>query len=128
MNLTNLTLRQAVSFSCGQALFSWTSGVLFLLGWLINSSLGYPLSLLDTLGFFCLLCWLQRFSWRAFQFILIVCSVVAACHFPFGRTYGAPNFNSVDFSVSSTRQRRVKYCWFSRSGTIWYPWAFSEAW
>ena len=101
MNLTNLTLRQAVSFSRGQALFSWTSGVLFLLGWLINFSLGYPLSLLDTLGFFCLLCWLQRFSWRAFQCLLIACSVVAACYFPFGRTYGAPNFNSVISLYSS---------------------------
>ena len=95
MNFINTTLRQAVPYSRGQILLRWPSGLLFLLAWLINLSLGYKLSTLETVGFFCFLSLLQRLSWRAFKYTLLVCSVVAACYFPFGRTYGAPNFNSI---------------------------------
>ncbi len=95
MNFINTTLRQAIPYSRGQLLLRWPSGLLFLLAWLINMSLGYELCVLDTVGFFCLLCLLRRLSWRAFKYTLIICSLVAACYFPFGRTYGAPNFNSV---------------------------------
>ena len=95
MNFINTTLRQAVPYSRGQLLLRWPSGLLFLLAWLINMSLGYKLSVLETVGFFCCLSLLQRLSWRAFKYTLLLCSVVAACYFPFGRTYGAPNFNSV---------------------------------
>ena len=95
MNFINLTLRQVVSYSRVQEFLSWHSGILFLLALLINISLGYELHVLDAVGFFCFLCLLKRLSWRAFKYILIVSSLVAACYFPFGRTYGAPNFNSI---------------------------------
>jgi glucan phosphoethanolaminetransferase (alkaline phosphatase superfamily) len=95
MNFITLTLRQAVSYSRIQEFLSWNSGILFLLGLLINISLGYELHALDAVGFFCFLCLLERLSWRAFKYTLIGCSTVAACYFPFGHTYGAPNFNSV---------------------------------
>ena len=95
MNFINLTLRQVVSYSRIQEFLSWHSGILFLLALLINISLGYELHVLDAVGFFCFLCLLKRLSWRAFKYILIVSSLVAACYFPFGRTYGAPNFNSI---------------------------------
>ena len=95
MNFINLTLRQVVSYSRVQEFLSWHSGILFLLALLINISLGYELHVLDAVGFFCFLCLLKRLSWRAFKYILIVSSLVAACYFPFGRTYVAPNFNSI---------------------------------
>lgn len=95
MNLTNVSLRQTVPTWLGQDFLNWKSGVLLLLAWIINYSLGYELGVLDTVGFFCLLCLLQRLSWRAFKYSLITTALVAACYFPFGRTYGAPNFNSV---------------------------------
>ena len=95
MNFINLTLRQAVSYSRVQVFLSWNSAILFLLGLLINISLGYELRVLDAIGFFCFLCLLERLSWRAFKYTLIACALLAACYFPFGRTYGAPNFNSI---------------------------------
>lgn len=95
MNFITITLRQAVSYSRLQEFLSWNTGLLFLLALLINVSLGYELSVLDAVGFFCFLCLLERLSWRAFKYMLMVCSVIAACYFPFGRTYGAPNFNSI---------------------------------
>jgi len=95
MNFINLTLRQAVSYSRLQEFLSWNTGILFLLALLINISLGYELRVLDAVGFFCFLCLLERLSWRAFKYMLIVSSLLAACYFPFGRTYGAPNFNSI---------------------------------
>lgn len=95
MNISTLTLRQAVADYRGHVLLSWRSAVIFLLAWLINVSLGYELGLLDTLGFFCLLSLLERVSRRAFNVTLIGCAVVAAGYFPFARTYGAPNFNSI---------------------------------
>ena len=95
MNLTNMSLRQTVPFLRGQDFLNWKSGILLLLAWIINLSLGYELGVLDIVGFFCLLCLLERVSWRAFKYMLLASSVLAACYFPFGRTYGAPNFNSV---------------------------------
>ena len=117
MNFINSTLQQAMSYSREQNLFHWKAGVLFLLGWLINFSLGYELSLLDTVGFFCLLCFLERLSWRAFKYILIVCSLVAACYFPFGRTYGAPNFNSILSLYSSNPEEASEIL---RVFPLWY--------
>ncbi len=95
MNFINLTIRQAVTYSRIQEFLNWNTGILFLLAFLINISLGYELRVLDAVGFFCFLCLLERLSWRAFKCILITSSLVAACYFPFGRTYGAPNFNSI---------------------------------
>jgi glucan phosphoethanolaminetransferase (alkaline phosphatase superfamily) len=117
MNFINLTLRQAVSYSRWQALLSWNSGVLFLLGLLINISLGYELRVLDAVGFFCFLCLLERLSWRAFKYVLIVSSLVAACYFPFGRTYGAPNFNSVLSLYSSNPEEAGEIL---RVFPVWY--------
>ncbi len=90
-----MSLRQTVPFLRGQDFLNWKSGILLLLAWIINLSLGYELGVLDIVGFFCLLCLLERVSWRAFKYMLLASSVLAACYFPFGRTYGAPNFNSV---------------------------------
>jgi len=117
MNSINLTLRQAVSYSRWQALLSWNSGILFLLGLLINISLGYELRVLDAVGFFCFLCLLERLSWRAFKYGLIISSLIAACYFPFGRTYGAPNFNSVLSLYSSNPEEAGEIL---RVFPVWY--------
>lgn len=117
MNLSNLTLRQAVSSSRVQEFLSWNSGVLFLLAGLINLSLGYEWRVLDTVGFFCLLSLLERLSWRAFKYTLIPVAVVAACYFPFGRTYGAPNFNSILSLYSSNPEEAGEIL---RVFPLWY--------
>lgn len=117
MNFTTLTLRQAVSYSRVQSFLNWNSCIVLALAWLMNISLGYELSVLDTLGFFCFLCLLERLSWRAFKYTLIGVALVAACYFPFGRTYGAPNFNSVLSLYSSNPEEageilRVLPLWY----------------
>ena len=117
MNFINLTLRQAVSYSRVQVFLSWNSAILFLLGLLINISLGYELRVLDAVGFFCFLCLLERLSWRAFKYTLIVCALLAACYFPFGRTYGAPNFNSILSLYSSNPEEAGEML---RVFPIWY--------
>ncbi len=117
MNFINLTLRQAVSYSRVQGFLSWNSGILFLLALLINISLGYELHALDAVGFFCFLCLLERLSRRAFKYLLIVCSLVAACYFPFGRTYGAPNFNSILSLYSSNPEEAGEIL---RVFPLWY--------
>ena len=117
MNFINLTLRQAVSYSRVQVFLSWNSAILFLLGLLNNISLGYELRVLDAVGFFCFLCLLERLSWRAFKYTLIVCALLAACYFPFGRTYGAPNFNSILSLYSSNPEEAGEML---RVFPIWY--------
>lgn len=117
MNFINLTLRQAVSYSRVQVFLSWNSAILFLLGLLINISLGYELRVLDAIGFFCFLCLLERLSWRAFKYTLIVCALLAACYFPFGRTYGAPNFNSILSLYSSNPEEAGEML---RVFPVWY--------
>jgi glucan phosphoethanolaminetransferase (alkaline phosphatase superfamily) len=117
MNFINLTLRQAVSYSRVQVFLSWNSAILFLLGLLINISLGYELRVLDAVGFFCFLCLLERLSWRAFKYTLIVCALLAACYFPFGRTYGAPNFNSILSLYSSNPEEAGEML---RVFPVWY--------
>lgn len=117
MNFINLTLRQAVSYSRVQVFLSWNSAILFLLGLLINISLGYGLRVLDAIGFFCFLCLLERLSWRAFKYTLIVCALLAACYFPFGRTYGAPNFNSILSLYSSNPEEAGEML---RVFPVWY--------
>lgn len=117
MNFINLTLRQAVSYSRVQVFLSWNSAILFLLGLLINISLGYELRVLDAIGFFCFLCLLERLSWRAFKYTLIICALLAACYFPFGRTYGAPNFNSILSLYSSNPEEAGEML---RVFPVWY--------
>ena len=117
MNFINLTLRQAVSYSRVQVFLSWNSAILFLLGLLINISLGYELRVLDAIGFFCFLCLLERLSWRAFKYTLIACALLAACYFPFGRTYGAPNFNSILSLYSSNPEEAGEML---RVFPVWY--------
>ena len=117
MKFINLTLRQAVSYSRVQKFLSWHSGILFLLVLLINISLGYELRVLDAVGFFCFLCLLERLSWRAFKYTLIASSLVAACYFPFSRTYGAPNFNSILSLYSSNPEEAGEIL---RVFPLWY--------
>ncbi len=117
MNFINLTLRQAVSYSRVQVFLSWNSAILFLLGLLINISRGYELRVLDAIGFFCFLCLLERLSWRAFKYTLIACALLAACYFPFGRTYGAPNFNSILSLYSSNPEEAGEML---RVFPVWY--------
>jgi glucan phosphoethanolaminetransferase (alkaline phosphatase superfamily) len=100
-----------------QVFLSWNSAILFLLGLLINISLGYELRVLDAIGFFCFLCLLERLSWRAFKYTLIVCALLAACYFPFGRTYGAPNFNSILSLYSSNPEEAGEML---RVFPVWY--------
>ena len=46
MNFINLTIRQAVTYSRIQEFLNWNTGILFLLAFLINISLGYELRVL----------------------------------------------------------------------------------
>jgi Predicted membrane-associated, metal-dependent hydrolase len=117
MNFINLTLRQAVSYYRVQEFFSWNSGILFLLALLINISLGYELHAIDVVGFFCFLCLLERVSRRTFKYLLIASALVAACYFPFGRTYGAPNFNSILSLYSSNPEEAGEIL---RVFPLWY--------
>ncbi len=70
-------------------------GSLLLQSLLINLALGYPFSLLYTAAFTCLLLLLWRYLPRGQKALLGICSLVAACYFPFGQAYGAPNFNTL---------------------------------
>lgn len=94
-DIMNLTLQYAAAPARGHGFLSLHSGVLFLLSLLINLALGYEISLADTIGFFCLLNLLDMLSRRAFNVLILVCTLVAACYFPFGRAYGPPNFNTI---------------------------------
>ncbi len=70
-------------------------GILFLQSLLINFALGYPFSLLYAVGFTCILHLLWRSAPRMQKVLIGICSLVAAAYFPFGRAYGAPNFNTL---------------------------------
>ncbi|ELR2057471.1 phosphoethanolamine transferase [Salmonella enterica] len=77
-----------------RAVSPW-AGLYFLQSLLINLALGYPFSLLYTAAFTCLLLLLWRYLPRGQKALLGICSLVAACYFPFGQAYGAPNFNTL---------------------------------
>lgn len=76
------------------ALNPWT-GFYFLQSLLINLALGYEFSLLYTVAFTCVL----HLLWRAFprvqKAVVGAYSLLAALYYPFGRAYGAPNFNTL---------------------------------
>lgn len=67
----------------------------FLQSLVINFSFGYSFSLLHTLAFSCLLFVLWRVAPRLQKGVVAICSLLAALYFPFGMTYGSPNFNTL---------------------------------
>lgn len=77
-----------------RVLSPWT-GFYFLQSLLINLGLGYPFSLLYTVAFTAILLLLWRTVPRLQKGVIGICSLVAACYFPFAQTYGAPNFNTL---------------------------------
>lgn len=89
----NLTVKDSL-LARSRALSPWT-GFYVLQSLLINLALGYPFSLLYTLAFTCILQLLWRSAPKAQKVLIGVCSLVAACYFPFGQAYGSPNFNTL---------------------------------
>ena len=77
-----------------QALSPWPA-FYFLQSLLINYALGYPFSLLYAVVFASLMWVLWRHAPRVQKALIALCSLVAACYFPFGQAYGAPNFNTL---------------------------------
>lgn len=85
----NLTLKDSI-IARSRAISPWT-GFYFLQSLLINLALGYPLSLLYSVAFTCVLMLLWRTAPRAQKALIGVCSLIAAMYFPFGQAYGSPN-------------------------------------
>ena len=89
----NLTLKDSI-IARSRAISPWT-GLYFLQSLLINLALGYPLSLLYSVAFTCILMLLWRSAPRAQKALIGICSLIAAMYFPFGQAYGSPNFNTL---------------------------------
>lgn len=89
----NLTLKDSI-IARSRAISPWT-GLYFLQSLLINLALGYPLSLLYSVAFTCILMLLWRSAPRAQKVLIGLCSLIAAMYFPFGQAYGSPNFNTL---------------------------------
>lgn len=89
----NVTLKESLA-ARGLALNPWI-GFYFLQSLCINLALGYPFSLLYTVAFTCVLHLLWRTLPRVQKGILGIYSLFAAFYYPFGQTYGAPNFNTL---------------------------------
>ncbi|EKK7715690.1 phosphoethanolamine transferase [Cronobacter dublinensis] len=89
----NLTLKNTLA-ARGIALDPWI-GFYFLQSLLINVALGYEFSLLYAVAFCCVLLLLWKSAPRVQKGLLAVCTLVAGLYFPFGQTYGAPNFNTL---------------------------------
>ncbi|MTH47668.1 phosphoethanolamine transferase [Intestinirhabdus alba] len=89
----NLSLK-ATLLTRIQGVSPWV-GFYFLQSLLINLALGYPFSLLYAAAFACVLLLLWRTAPRLQKALVGVCSLIAALYFPFGQTYGSPNFNTL---------------------------------
>ncbi|MBC6504168.1 phosphoethanolamine transferase [Citrobacter freundii] len=89
----NLTLKDSI-IARSRAISPWT-GLYFLQSLLINLALGYPLSLLYSVAFTCILMLMWRSAPRAQKALIGICSLIAAMYFPFGQAYGSPNFNTL---------------------------------
>ncbi|MDU1436049.1 MAG: sulfatase-like hydrolase/transferase, partial [Citrobacter freundii] len=89
----NLTLKDSI-IARSRAISPWT-GLYFLQSLLINLALGYPLSLLYSVAFTCILMLMWRSAPRAQKVLIGICSLIAAMYFPFGQAYGSPNFNTL---------------------------------
>ena len=89
----NLTLKDSL-IARSRAISPWT-GLYFLQSLLINLALGYPLSLLYSAAFTCILLLLWRYAPRTQKVLIGICSLIAAMYFPFGQAYGSPNFNTL---------------------------------
>ncbi|AMO48666.1 Phosphoethanolamine transferase for glucans (OPG), alkaline phosphatase superfamily [Kosakonia oryzendophytica] len=89
----SLILKESVTFR-SHTINPWT-GFYFLQSMVINSALGYEFSVLYAVVFTCALLVLWRHAPRAQKIFIGITSLVAACYFPFGQAYGAPNFNTL---------------------------------
>lgn len=89
----NLTLKDSL-IARSRVITPWTA-FYFLQSLLINLALGYPLSLLYSAAFTCILLLLWRSAPRTQKVLVGVCSLIAAMYFPFGQAYGSPNFNTL---------------------------------
>lgn len=89
----NLTLKEAL-IARSRVVSPWIA-FYFLQSLLINIGLGYPFSFLYTAAFTAILLLLWRTMPRVQKVLIGISSLVAACYFPFGQAYGAPNFNTL---------------------------------
>ncbi|KOC92824.1 phosphoethanolamine transferase [Winslowiella iniecta] len=91
----NLTLIKTAAVTGSRELLSPYVGLYLLFSLLINLAFGYPLSLLYTFAFSALLLLLHHRAPRTLRVLLAVTTLIAASYYPFGQTYGPPNFNTL---------------------------------
>lgn len=91
----NLTLIKTAAVTGYRELFSPYIGLYLLFSLLINLAFGYPLSLLYTCAFSALMMLLHSRAPRLLKALIIVTTLAASSYYPFGQTYGPPNFNTL---------------------------------
>jgi len=91
----NLTLIKTAAVTGSRELLSPYAGLYLLFSLLINLAFGYPLSLLYTFAFSALLLLMHQRAPRALKALIAVTTLIAASYYPFGQTYGPPNFNTL---------------------------------
>lgn len=113
----NLTLKDSI-IARSRAISPWT-GLYFLQSLLINLALGYPLSLLYSVAFTCILMLLWRSAPRAQKALIGICSLIAAMYFPFGQAYGSPNFNTLLALHSTNMEESTEILTIFPGTVIW---------
>ncbi|MBS1205665.1 MAG: phosphoethanolamine transferase [Proteobacteria bacterium] len=102
----SLILKESTAFR-SQTVNPWT-GFYFLQSMLINFALGYEFSVLYAVVLSCALIVLWRHAPRAQKVFIGIISLVAACYFPFGQAYGAPNFNTLLALLSTNMEESTE--------------------
>jgi len=102
----SLILKESAAFR-SQTVNPWT-GFYFLQSMLINFALGYEFSVLYAVVLTCALLVLWRHAPRAQKVFVGIISLVAACYFPFGQAYGAPNFNTLLALLSTNMEESTE--------------------
>lgn len=121
----NLTLKDSI-IARSRAISPWT-GLYFLQSLLINLALGYPLSLLYSVAFTCILMLLWRSAPRAQKVLIGICSLIAAMYFPFGQAYGSPNFNTLLALHSTNMEESTEILTIFPGTVIWLGCLFSPS-
>lgn len=102
----SLILKESAAFR-SQTVNPWT-GFYFLQSMLINFALGYEFSVLYAVVLTCALIVFWRQAPRAQKVFVGIISLVAACYFPFGQAYGAPNFNTLLALLSTNMEESTE--------------------
>lgn len=89
----------------------------FLQALLINTGLGYPLSIIYAIAFACLLLLLWAFAPLLQKGLIAFWSLIAALYLPFGLTFGSPNFNTLlalhSTSLTESSEMVTLFPWYS---------------